>query len=144
MAALEICIENNFFKFDSNNYQQSGGVGTGIKLAPPFACLGRGKYEEIAFGSNQELLDLIFLWKRFIDDVFMLFRGSQEQCRHLVDWLNNIMPGVVTFKYDYSMKKIDFLDLEIIIENGRLETNLFVKPTNLQLYLDYFSNHCLC
>ena len=37
------------------------------------------------------------------------------------------------------MKK--FLDLEIIIENGRLETNLFVKPTNLQLFLDYFSNH---
>ena len=39
------------------------------------------------------------------------------------------------------MNKIEFLDLEIIIENGKLETNLFVKPTNLQLYLDFFSNH---
>ena len=33
------------------------------------------------------------------------------------------------------------MDLEIRIENGKLETNLFVKPTNLQLFLDYCSNH---
>jgi hypothetical protein len=33
------------------------------------------------------------------------------------------------------------LDLEITIEKGKLETNLYIKPTNLQLYLDYFSNH---
>ena len=71
----------------------------------------------------------------------MMFRGSEEQCKHLVDWLNNIMPGVVKFKYDYSLEKIEFLDLEIMIKNGKLETNLFVKPSNLQLYLDYFSNH---
>ena len=51
------------------------------------------------------------------------------------------MPGVVKFKYEYSTDKIQFLDLEIQIENGTLETNLFVKPTNAQLFLDYFSNH---
>ena len=33
------------------------------------------------------------------------------------------------------------MDLEIRIENNRLETNLYIKPTNLQLYLDFFSNH---
>ena len=51
------------------------------------------------------------------------------------------MPGVVKFTHNFSKAKVDFLDLEIMIENGRLETNLFIKPTNLQLYLDYFSNH---
>ena len=45
------------------------------------------------------------------------------------------------FTYIFYDVKVDFLDLEIKIENGRLETNLFIKPTNLQLYLDYFSNH---
>ena len=39
------------------------------------------------------------------------------------------------------MKKVDFLDLTISIENGRLETDLFVKPSNAQLFLDYKSNH---
>ena len=86
-------------------------------------------------------MELILLWKRYIDDVFMLFKGSEEQCSDLVEWLNSLMPGVVKFKYEYSVNKIEFLDLEIIIENGKLETNLFVKPTNLQLYLDFFSDH---
>ena len=131
--------KNNFFMFNSQVYKRGGGVGTGIKLAPPYACLGVGKFEKIAFNSNQELLDLILLWKRYIDDVFMIFNGSKEQCKELVDWLNTLMPGVIKFKFEYSKTNIEFLDLDIRIENGRIETNLFVKPTNLQLFLDYHS-----
>ena len=36
---------------------------------------------------------------------------------------------------------MEFLDLVIRIENGKLESELFVKPSNLQLYLNYNSNH---
>ena len=31
--------------------------------------------------------------------------------------------------------------MRIMIVNGRLETELYVKPTNLQIFLDYTSNH---
>ena len=116
-------------------------MATGIKLAPPYACLGMGKYESIAFNSDFELLDRILLWKRFIDDVLMLFDGSKEECEKLVDWLNSLLPGVIKFKFQYSTEMVEFLDLEIFVENERLETNLFIKPSNLQLYLDFFSNH---
>ena len=50
-------------------------------------------------------------------------------------------PGVIKFKHEFSTKGVEFLDLRIILENGKIETNLFIKPSNLQLYLDYFSNH---
>jgi hypothetical protein len=141
MKALDLCLRNNFFKFNEKLYQQRGGVGTGIKLAPTYACLGMGNFEKLVFSSNQDLLERILLWKRFIDDVFLLFRGSKEECVELVEWLNSLMPGVVKFKYEYSDVKIEFLDLQIFIENGKLETSLYVKPSNLQLYLDFFSNH---
>ena len=141
LKALDLCVRNNYFKFNGQVYQQTGGVGTGIKYAPPYACLGVGKYEELLFKSDQQLLELIILWKRYIDDVFMLFGGTEDQCQELVDWLNSLMPGVIKFKFQYSKKKIEFLDLEIRIENGRIETNLYVKPFNLQLFLDYSSNH---
>ena len=78
------------------------------------------------------------LWKRFIDDVLMLFNGTQEECAEFVTWLNSIMPGVIKFKYEYSTEMVEFLDLKIFVENGRLETDLFIKPSNLQLYLDFF------
>ena len=33
------------------------------------------------------------------------------------------------------------MDLVIKIEDGMLKTNLYIKPSNLQLYLSYDSNH---
>ena len=141
LEALELCVKNNYFQFDSKIYKQKDGVGTGNKMAPPFTCLGVGKFEDLAFASNQELLELVLLWKRYIDDILMLFKGSEDQCQELVTWLNSLMPGIIKFKFEYSNTSIEFLDLTIRIENGRLETDLFVKPTNLQLFLDYFSNH---
>ena len=141
LTALDLCLKNNHFTFNDKIYKQISGVGTGLKLAPTYACLGLGKYEKIAFGSDQDLLEKILLWKRYIDDVFMLFRGSQEECEQLVEWLNSLMPGVVKFKFDFSYKKVEFLDLEIYVEDNILKTNLYVKPTNKQLYLDFHSNH---
>ena len=73
----------------------------------------------------------------------MLFKGSEEECNDLVDWLNSLMPGIVKFKFDYSHSRIEFLDLQISIEDGQLKTSLYIKPGNLQLYLDFFSNHPL-
>ena len=120
LKALDLCLKSNFFEFNDKIYQQTGGVGTGIKLAPPYACLGMGKYESIAFNSDFELLDRILLWKRFIDDVLMLFKGTEEECEKLVDWLNSICPGVVKFKFQYSTEMVEFLDFQIFVENGRL------------------------
>ena len=58
-----------------------------------------------------------------------------------MDWLNSLMKGIVKFKSNFSSDKVEFLDLIISIENGKLKTNLFVKPSNLQIYLDFMSNH---
>ena len=95
----------------------------------------------LAFSSNQPLLDLIILWKRYIDDVFGLFKGTKEEFHNFVDWLNSLIPGVVKFTANISYNQVEFLDIVIKIENGRLKTDLFIKPSNLQLYLNYDSNH---
>ena len=100
-----------------------------------------GQNEKIAFSSNQPLIDHIKLWKRYIDDVFGLFKGTKEQFQKFVDWLNSLIPGVVKFTANISNTQVEFLDLVIKIENGRLKTDLYMKPSNLQLYLTYDSNH---
>ena len=105
MKALDLCIRKNFFEFNGKIYKQTRGVGTGIKLAPTYACIGMGDFEKLAFNSNQELLDLVILWKRYIDDVFSLFKGSKTQLEELVNWLNSLMPGIVKFTYNFSMEK---------------------------------------
>ena len=61
---LDICLKNNYFQFNDRIFQQISGVGTGLKLAPPYACLGMGECENQVFNSDQPLLDQILLWKR--------------------------------------------------------------------------------
>ena len=136
LKALDICLKNNFFKFNDRIFQQISGVGTGLKLAPPYACLGMGEYEKQVFNSPQPLLDLVLLWKRYIDDVFGLFKGSGEE---FVNWLNSLMPGVVKFTAKISYTQVEFLDLVVKIENGKLKSDLFIKPSNLQLCFFFFN-----
>ena len=52
LEGLDLCINNNYFQFNKKVYQQTGGVGTGIKLAPPYACLAMGRFESLAFNST--------------------------------------------------------------------------------------------
>jgi hypothetical protein len=99
LTALGLCLKNNYFSFNEKIFKQISGVGTGIKLAPTYACLGLGKYEKQVFSSNQALLDKILLWKRFIDDGFMFFKGIQKECLEFVEWLNSRMPGVGKIKF---------------------------------------------
>jgi hypothetical protein len=67
--------------------------------------------------------------------------GTEKEFESLVSWLNSLMPGVVKFTANLSYSKVEFLNLVIKIENGKLKTDLFIKPSNLQLYLNYDSNH---
>ena len=92
LAALELCLQSNIFEFNKKLFKQVGGVGTGMKLSPTYACLGMGNFEKLVIESNQDLLRRIMLWKRFIDDIFMLFKGTQSDCEKLVNWLNSLMP----------------------------------------------------
>ena len=80
-------------------------------------------------------------YKRFIDDMVAAFLGTQEEAASYVEWMNTLWPGL-RFTYDRSNKELTYLDVKLIItEEGTLETDRFIKPTNPQLFLHYQSNH---
>ena len=66
--------------------------------------------------------------------------GTEEQVQEFVDWMNTMWPGL-NFTFDWSNKEIIFLDVRLLVSEGKLEKDRFVKPTNPQLYLHYSSNH---
>ena len=47
----------------------------------------------------------------------------------------------IKFAYEYSDKRVSFLDLQVDIVEGKLITSLFVKPTDRHQYLHYSSGH---
>merc|ERR1712105_412347 len=66
--------------------------------------------------------------------------GTEEEAKQFVEWLNTL-DSSLKFTYEWSDKENTFLDTKLVIEDGKLETDRFVKPTNPQLFLHYSSNH---
>ena len=73
---IDIVLKNNVFEFNNQYYLQIQGTVMGTKMAPAYANLFMGKLEE----KLNELGKLhIMLWKRFIDDIFVIWTGSASE-----------------------------------------------------------------
>ena len=80
------------------------------------------------------------IWLRYIDDIFFIWtHGEQELERFLKD-LNNFTPNL-SFTHEASKNCIPFLDLKVKLIDGKLETDLYMKPTDRHQYLHYLSSH---
>ena len=85
----------------------------------------------------------IFL-KRFVDDGAGGWMGTRND---LVIWLNDINNRLEHFDLSitYNIATVfefnEFLDVKYRFNNGVVETDLFVKPTDAHRYLNYRSHH---
>ena len=138
MKCLDACLDCNYFEFNGKIYHQHGGVSIGPKMAPPYACLGMGEFEKRVFESENAELEKLLIWKRFIDDIWTLFKGSREEAEMFMNFLNSLMPGVIKFTFKFSSVEINFLDIstKFIKEDDKvkIQTDLFIKPSNKQLF----------
>ena len=133
----EFVLKNNYFEFDRSVYQQVSGTAIATKFAPPYACIFMDRLEN-SFLETQSLKPLV--WLRYIDDIFFIWTHSEEELKEFMRELNSFDTNI-KFTYEYSDKKVSFLDLQVDIVEGKLITSLFVKPTDRHQYLHYSSCH---
>ena len=108
----------------------------GCRMAPPYANLFLFYLDCIISGFP----NIRFL-KRFIDDLFFIFIGSESSIRQLENLLNSLHPSI-KFTLKYSRTNVEYLDLLIYLDAERkLRTSLYRKPTDCQAYLHYDSHH---
>jgi len=125
----------------------------GTVCAPPYANIFMFKIDnlikDLAKSINQE--DPIRLYKRFLDDIFMIWKGSIDELQNFLSQLNSLHPTIKftaeftsPFKCEidgphdcfcYGTKSIPFLDTQVSIEAGKLVTDLYRKPTDRCQYL---------
>ena len=86
-------------------------------------------------------------WKRFIDDIIFLWKGTEEELQEFVTFLNNSHP-TIKFKckkginYCFETKKVDFLDTTLWIDSeGYIQSTLYSKPSRVVQYLLPSSSH---
>lgn len=82
----------------------------------------------------------ILLWKRNIDDVFVIFKRT-AQFTSFADWLNDIHPSI-KFVGISNKEEIDFLDTCVYKDSKKkLAFRVDRKPTDKKALLHYCSHH---
>jgi hypothetical protein len=113
----------------------------GTRVAPSFACIFMGWLEagllEAWTGTA------VRMWRRYIDDIFFIWYGTEEELKEFMQHCNSVHPTIkFTFQYDLVTRSVDFLDIHIWIDRaGIIQTDLFQKPGKVSQLLLPSSAH---
>lgn len=141
ITLLTLVLTCNVLVFNNKYYLQRIGTAMGTRVAPTFACLFMGAIECLMLTSWKGIKP--HLYKRYIDDIFFFWTGTEQQLLKFIEHLNNFHP-YLKFKasYNFETKSVEFLDTVISIDkNGYIKTDLFVKPGKKCSYLLTSSCH---
>ena len=106
------------------HYLQVGDTAMGTRLAPSYAILFMSDFEKFVYTYKEQPL----WWKRFIDDIIMLWTHGMEKLDEFIQHLNSVLP-MIKFTTHMSPRCVEFLDTLVkILPDGTLITDLFTKP----------------
>ena len=151
---MELILKYNIFEFHGGLYQQLIGTAMGSKPAPSYANIYLAKkidpeVEKLGQKYGKNGVSSFQMLKRFLDDIFMVFKGTTKQLHELFKELNEIH---TTLKFTMQhttptlenredncecekRKSIPFLDTSCSLEGGFIDTDLYRKPTDRNQYL---------
>ena len=136
-----LIFENNFLKseFSSDIYHQTFGIAMGTPFAVTAANAFMYYHERDIITSYSRNLTL---YKRFIDDIFVIWDGPRETLLEFLSAINT-KDERIKITYEISDSKISFLDLLLFKDSAlsTLQYSTFQKPLNKYLYIPYESFH---
>ena len=136
---MKLVLTCNNFQFNKTNYLQLQGTAMGTRMAPSYATIYLSALED-------KILDAYPLkptvWKRFLDDIYFEWNHGEEELKKWLVHLNQFHEKI-KFTCEWSYNHINFLDTTISIDKRRkcLKSDLFIKPTDSNSYLNYESAH---
>ena len=141
LEALDLVMRHNIMQFGDSYFLQLVGTAMGTSVAVVFANLYFGWHEKTTLlPKYRDNLKRILFHSRFVDDVFFIWSGDTDQeWEELCHDYNNF--GILIWEFTKPRSSVDFLDLTLTKENGRIVTTTYQKPNNPYLYIPPHSAH---
>ena len=138
----DLILKSNEFQFEGENYIQKEGTAIGSRMGKNYACTYMGKWEkEVCDEAEKVMGKRPKWWKRFVDDVFGVWKGTKEEFLSFIRICNENEERIKV-TYDICEEEAVFLDVKVVRkEEGRVKTELYVKPTDRTRYLHKNSDH---
>ena len=127
MRLMELVLRKNNFEFNGKQYVQIAGTAMGTKMAPSFANLFMGWFEE-EYVYSYPLQP--WCWFRYIDDIKFLWPHGREELNRFINHLN-FVENTINFTAHISETCNDFLDTSLYFTPaGEIAFKLYSKPTD--------------
>jgi hypothetical protein len=143
---LELCCRDNLFLFNKDLYLQKDGAPMGGCVSPTVADIFLSHHEENWLSNCPNEFKPV-LYRRYVDDTFVLFR-SRNHVPLFLQYLNSQHMNMTFTSEVEQSEKLSFLDVTIRKQESSFETDIFRKQTFSGLGLKIFSavniNYCLC
>ena len=137
LSAVELCLKYNNSYFEREHYIQTEGTAIGQKNSCSYADIAMTDIDFEAMNNGPYIPEY---WSRFRDDCLDIWTHGEHALYEFTDFLNSIstrlgMKTNLSFTVKYSERKLDFLDITIYLEDGKLEFDVYSKSTDSHLYL---------
>ena len=135
---IKIILDQTFFEFNDITFKQNYGITMGAPSSVKIA--------NITLYKHLEKIQSLFLGIqphhcfRLIDDIMGVWLGPLDELLIWYNYLNDNHP-TIKFTIEHSERELPFLDTLTYIDNNKIKTKLYKKPTNKKQYLSYNSEH---
>ena len=114
----------------------------GTKMAPSYANLFMGSLEPKLISKGTPHINM---WRRYIDDIFIIWTGSNKDLEEFMTKINSVHP-TIKFTHEADDNELTFLDMTVykgpnFSNTGILDIKTHIKKTNKQLYIHKMSYH---
>ena len=137
LTLLDAVLSLNAFEFNGQIYQQIHGTSMGTPVAPTYSNIFMGWLE-------QQILDTFthkpIIYLRYLDDIFIIWTHGKELLDQFITHANQFHP-TIKFTANISDTSLPFLDTLVSLNETKLSTTLYKKPTDKHQYLHYESHH---
>ena len=131
---LFLCTKNVHFNYNGDIYTQVDGVAMGSPLGPVLAGIFMVELERTILPTLREHMRP---WKRYVDDTIPYI--NEESIERVLSKLNGYHDNI-EFTYEIENDgKLPFLDVLVIRKDYEVETTVYRKNTNNDIYLHWQS-----
>ena len=131
---LFLCTKNVHFNYNGDIYTQVDGVAMGSPLGPVLAGIFMVELERTILPTLREHMRP---WKRYVDDTIPYIK--EESIERVLSKLNGYHDNI-EFTYEIENDgKLPFLDVLVIRKDYEVETTVYRKNTNNDIYLHWQS-----
>ena len=140
---LKFCLNNSIIQFRDLWFRSEDGVPTGGTESGSIANIFvKWILDEVLLkDSDIAKLNKMDFRKRFLDDIWFCWNGTQRQFQNFKNALNLKGSNLSFTLKGQTGKRVEFLDTETELKNGKIVMKTYFKPTDAKRYLNRKSDH---